>query len=212
MVRILVFDDHAMMRNLMAQELSGLEDFTVSAQADTTEHIEMLIKRHNPDVILMDVSMPDRDGIDTIENLRAQKINIPVMCLTMHMNELLMRKALQVGANGYALKHDAFEDLVYGIRKILAGGTYISSQFNLFKNVTSEDQDGDAKTLSALTRREREVITLIAESKKTSEIARQMSISERTVDAHRRNISEKTGLKDIAKITRFALRVGLIAD
>lgn len=212
MVKLLIFDDHAMMRNLMTQELAALDGFTVSAQLDRTDQIENLINRHTPDLIVMDISMPGRDGIETIRDLRTKKIDVPVMCLTMHMNEVLMRKALQSGANGYALKHDAFEDLVYGIRKILAGGTYISSQFNLLGDNTVDTQKGDGKILSSLTQRERDVVTLIAESKKTSEIAYLLSISERTVDAHRRNISEKTGLGDIAKITRFALRVGLIVN
>ncbi len=213
MIKLLLVDDHTLMRRLLVDELSAVEDFEVVGDLSTGEQALEKAALLAPDVIVMDVSLPGKDGIETTALMRAGGSETPILCLTMHFSRQILNRALKAGVNGYLLKHDAFDDLIYAIRKVSEGSNYVSPQF-MTRALTSDEQPDtdDGTRLDRLTEREREIIVQIANSRKTSEIADILSISERTVDAHRRNILAKTDLKQIAEITRFALRTGLVTD
>jgi len=213
MTRLLIVDDHTMMRQLLAEELGALEDIEVAGSFSTGEEALTQLFNLSPDVVVLDISLPGRDGIDVAAEMRTRGFDKPILCLSMHLSNALASRAFAAGANGYAAKHEAFEDLVGAIRTLANGGRYVSPMLNQ-NAVTGEAaaQNGDQQILDRLSRRERQIVSLFAAGKKTTEIAGQLNISERTVDFHRRNLNEKTGLGSIAELTKFAIRTGLSGD
>lgn len=225
MIQVLIVDDHTLMRELLVDELNEIEDIQVAGDVSTGEEALSRLAQIRPDIVLMDISLPGKDGIEISAEIRARGITIPILCLTMHLNNHILRRALQAGVNGYALKHDAFEDLVTGIRAVVDGKRYISPILMPGETgetgepgepgETGEGQDSildDTRILNKLLPRERQVVTLIAGGRTSAEMADILAISERTIDFHRRNVIEKTGLNRIADITRFAVRAGLSVD
>ncbi len=213
MIRLLIVDDHTMMRQLLVEELSALEEFEVVGDMSTGEEALSRAQLLRPDCIMLDISLPGRDGIEIAADMRSRGISTPILCLTMHLNNHIMRRAIQAGINGYAVKHDTFDDLVKAIKAVVSGQRYVSP---LLMPSTAGFDDGpsasDNDLLQCLSDRERQIVSLVADGKTTGEIAGLLSISERTVDFHRRNVGEKTGLRRIAEITRFAVRTGLAVD
>ena len=145
------------------------------------------------------------DGIETAEQIRASGNQVPIICLTMHLSNAILDRALRAGINGYAVKHDPYETLIEGIRAVASGERYISSSLA----AGNANQSAEEHLMSKLSRREREILTLVASGWTAAEIADHLSISERTVDYHRRNIGEKTGLRRIADIAKFAIKAGI---
>jgi len=213
MIRLLVVDDHTMMRKLLVEEIAEIDDMEAVGDMSTGEEALSRLMQIRPDIVLMDISLPGKDGIEIAAEMRARGIETPVLCLTMHLNTHIMKRAMRAGVNGYALKHDTFEDLVQAIRTVAAGGTFVSPAL-MPQGEPDEDRDAlaDSDVLKSLSPRERQIVTLVAAGRTTSDIARHLSISVRTVDFHRRNIADKTGLRRIADITKFAVRTGLALE
>ncbi len=208
MIKLLLVDDHTIVRNLLRDVFSASGEIEVIADVGSGEAALDLLRDVSPDVIVMDVALPGLDGIETAAQIRARGDETPIICLTMHLSSAILDRALKAGINGYAVKHDAYETLFEGIRAVAAGERFISPSLSS-GGTTGNVED---QILQKLSKREREVVSLVASGWTTSEIADHLSISERTVDYHRRNIAEKTGLRRIADITKFAINAGIATN
>ena len=208
-IRLVIVDDHAMMRQLLSEELDQIASINVVASFSTGEELLARVDQIAPDLVVMDITLPGIDGIETaIQMAGQQDTEIPVLCLTMHLDGATRARAEKAAIAGYAVKHDSFDELVKAVRLVAAGGKYISQ---MLAGQPLSAPDEEQTVLSSLTARERQIVTLIADGLNTSDIASILQISVRTVDFHRRNIATKTGFRGVADLTRFAVRQGLIS-
>ena len=210
MIKLLLVDDHTIVRNLLRDVFSASGEIEVIADVASGEAALDLLADTTPDVIVMDVALPGLDGIETAAQLRARGDKTPIICLTMHLSNAILDRALKAGINGYAVKHDSYETLFEGIRAVSTGERYISP--SLTSGRAMSEGKAEEQILQNLSKRELEVVSLVASGWTTAEIADHLSISERTVDYHRRNIGEKTGLRRIADITKFAINAGIATN
>jgi len=214
-IRLAMVEDHVLMRQLLVEELveelNSLDDIEVVAEFSTCEELLARINQLRADMIMMDVTLPAKSGIEGVKELRELGFNLPILCLTMHFNESTYQRAMQAGASGYAVKQEPFDELLKAIRRVAEGKHYVSAGLGEITDISLNNAEAqkDQALLQQLTSRECEIIKLIAAGKTTAKISADLNISERTVDFHRRNASEKTNLKGIAEITRFAIRTGL---
>jgi DNA-binding NarL/FixJ family response regulator len=208
--RILIADDHAIVRSGLRRVLDSKPDLEVVAEAaDGAEAVE---KSLDGDVHLaiLDVSMPRMTGIQAAAELHKRKPELKILMLSMHDSEQFLFEALKAGASGYVLKSGADTDIVDACRAAMRGESYLypSAVTTLVRDYV--DRDGDDQHFDVLTPREVEVLKLIAEANTSKEIAEKLFISLKTVDRHRQNILDKLGMRDRVELTRYAIRRGLI--
>ena len=206
MIRILVVDDHKIFRQGIVSLLRAEEEFEVIAEAGSGSNAVRIAQNLHPDVIIMDISLPDFDGIEAARRIKASETGAVVILLTMHKEEELLEMASETGVEGYLLKDDAFDDLVYAIKAGLRGERFTSS--SLGPGPVNPPTYPSAP--SPLTRREKEIVALVAEGLTSKEIAEKLFLSVKTVETHRANIMEKLELKGLADLVRYAIKVGLI--
>lgn len=206
MTRIIVVDDHIMFRQGIVSLIKSVEDFEVISEASSGNEAVKLAHDICPNLILMDISLPDINGIEAAKMIKKNNINTEIILLTMHNDESLLEMALKVGIKGYILKNDAFDDLIYAIKTVIGGKKFISS--SLYKDY------GHISDLpispSPLTTREKEIVILITDGLSSKEIAERLFISVKTVEKHRTNIMEKLGLKNMAELVKYAFKIGII--
>jgi len=211
-IHILIADDHSIVREGVRMILDGQEDFDVVGEASTGREALEQARRLKPDVVVMDISMPDMTGIEATAKIRSELPNTQVMGLTMHEDESYVFELLKAGAAGYVLKRAAAEDLVSAVRAAHQGEAFLYPTVakmvvqDFLQRTTSHDKSA----LDGLTDREREVLTLIAEGLTNQEIAGRLYISIKTVQTHRAHIMEKLNLHDRTELVRYAIRKGLI--
>lgn len=212
-IRVLLVDDHRMvregLRSLLARE-PGIE--IVGEASDGRAALE-LVRTLSPHVVVMDVAMPELNGIESTRKIRAENERVKVVGLSMHSDERYVHHMLEAGASGYVLKVAAHEDLVRAVREASLGRTYLSPGISgvVVERSTSQQRGPEVSAYSQLGPREREALQLVAEGKTSGEIAKRMGIAVKTVEAHRRNIFLKLGLRGTAELTKYALREGLIS-
>jgi DNA-binding NarL/FixJ family response regulator len=206
MIQILVVDDHDVVRGLMCDALNAEPGMQVVGDLNSGEAALRAIPALKPDVVILDIGLPGMDGIETAGTLRAKGFEMAILCLTMHLSEPIKERAFAAGVTGYAVKHDPFETLVDAIQTVTAGERFVSPALG------NAEDTGAADLLRRLSKRELEIVSHVASGWTAAEIADFLKISERTVDFHRRSIAEKTGLRRIADITKFAMEIGLRAD
>ncbi len=223
-IRILLADDHDILRQGLKLLLGLQQDMQIVGEARTGREALELTQNLKPDVVVMDISMADMDGLEACNHIRRQEPATQVLILTMHESEEYFLKALQMGAAGYLVKKAAPSDLQAAVRTVAHGGAFLYPglakalirAYLAQPAVTAADSPQDPKAptlaqeLSALTPREVEVLTLVAEGCTNQEIANRLGLSIKTVQAHRANVMEKLGLHDITHLVRFAIRHGLI--
>ena len=212
-IRIVIADDHSIVREGVRMILSGQEDFEVVGEASTGREALAQARALRPDVVVMDISMPDMTGIQATGEIRKELPSVQVLGLTMHEEESYVFELLKMGAAGYVLKRAAAEDLVAAVRAAHRGEAFLYP--SVAKMVVQDDlQRASAKekekALDGLTEREREVLTLIAEGLTNQAIASKLFISIKTVQTHRAHIMEKLNLHDRTELVRYAIRKGLI--
>jgi DNA-binding NarL/FixJ family response regulator len=209
--RIMLADDHAMVRRGLRMVLDAHPDLEVVAEAsDGTEAVE-LGRREDIHLAILDVSMPRRTGLQAAAELSRVRPELRILMLSMHENEQYLFEALRAGASGYVLKASADRDLVEACRATMRGEPFLYPQAVTALVRDWIERGGDADThISPLTPRELEVVKLIAEAHSGEEIARELSISPKTVERHRGNVLEKLGLRDRVELTRWAIRRGLV--
>jgi DNA-binding NarL/FixJ family response regulator len=209
--RILLADDHQLVRAGFRSLLKEIPSTQVVAEAsDGREAIE-LVKKHRPDVVLMDVAMPHLNGLEAVARIRKEFPDTKVMILSMHANEEYVVQALRAGASGYLIKDAAVGELGQAIRAVMKGETYFSPQISkrAIENYLARI-DGNHEPLEKLTPRQREVMQLIAEGNNTKEIAFFLKVSVKTVEAHRTQLMRRLRINDIPSLVRYAMRAGLV--
>jgi two-component system, NarL family, invasion response regulator UvrY len=209
MVRVLIADDHAVVRQGVKQILADQADMTVVGEAAQAHEVLTLVRRQDCDALLLDLSMPGSTGLETLKQLRHERPRLPVLVLTMHPEDQYAVRALKAGAAGYLTKDTAPDDLVTALRRVVRGGRYISQSLaeKLAVDVTTKT-DGPLHEL--LSDREYQVLCLIAGGKAVSAIAGELALSVKTVSTYRARILEKMGLQNNSELTHYAIQNGLV--
>jgi DNA-binding NarL/FixJ family response regulator len=210
-VRIILAEDHRITREGLVNLLQERSDMQVVGEAENGREAVRLARELSPDLVIMDVTMPDLNGIDATRIITSGSNNTKVIALSMYSDKQFVQGMIQAGASGYLLKDCAFEELVSAIQAVIQGDTYLSPGIagivvqDYLNKLTTDRSSAD----TVLTNREREVLQLIAEGNSTKEIAASLSVSVKTVETHRRQIMEKLGIFSIAELTKYAIREGL---
>jgi len=213
MIRILLVDDHTMVREALRGVLEKEHDTQIVAEAGDGETALRLADELSPDVVVMDVALPGPSGIETTRRLLAKHPGVKVLALTSFLERGIIQQMLDVGACGYIVKSAAGDELIRGIRSVLAGRRYLCPEVTALvvadsvRGRRSASGKADNKTL---TWRELQVTTLLAGGKSSPEIAVELHISSRTVDVHRRNIMRKLELHNVVDLAKYAIRTGLM--
>jgi DNA-binding NarL/FixJ family response regulator len=209
MIKILIADDHPIVRQGFKQVLSETADLVVADEAGNGQEVLALVARKDYDVILLDISMPGKNGLEVLKELRITNTKIPVLILSIYPEEQYAIRALKAGASGYLTKASAPEELISAIRKVSRGGKYISS--SLAEKIAYE-LDGDAEKAphDTLSDREYQILLMIASGKTVSDIADEMCLSVKTVSTYRSRILDKMKMKNNAELTTYAIRNKLV--
>jgi len=207
--RILIVDDHAIVREGLKQILAEVDDIEVGGEADNSSHAMQMARRGPWDLVLMDISMPDRSGLETLELLRKEHPGIKVLMLSMHRETQYAVRALKSGAAGYLNKQSAPDQLVDAIRLVASGKKYISPELaqELASEVSGERTQLPHETLS---NREYQTLCLIASGLPVSAIADKLSLSVKTISMYRARMLQKMQLKNNAELTHYAIKHGLV--
>lgn len=208
MIRVLLADDHAMVRKGFHLILEAQPDMEIVGEAGNGREAVELAEKLHPDVVVMDVAMPELNGIEATRRLAASSPHTRILALSMHKDSVYVREILRAGPRGYLLKDSIDTDLISAVRAVARGDGYISP--GVSDAVLSDYRHHVTDPLDLLTSREREVLQMIAESKTNKEIAAALNLSVYTVEAHRGKIMEKLNLHSTGELVRFAVRHGLI--
>ena len=207
-IRILLADDHAVVRQGFKMILNAQADMEIVGEAGNGRQAVELAEQLRPDVVVMDVSMPELNGIEATRRLASSVPHARVVALSMHKDSVYVREILRAGARGYLLKDAVDEDLIAAVRAVSRGEGYLSP--GVADAVLTDYRQHVSDPIDLLTTREREVLQLIAEGKTNKDIATLLKLSVYTVDAHRGRIMEKLNLHSTGELVRFAIRKGLV--
>ena len=210
-IKVLLVDDHRIVREGLRVMLEKEHDITIVGEAEDGRRAEQLAQELVPDVIIMDVTMPDLNGIEATRQITAKLSGVKIIALSMHNDRRFVLNMLKAGAAGYILKDDAFISLSKAIRTVMINKSYLSNQISdMLDNHGFASSHGTKSTDSELlSSREREVLQLVAEGKTSNQIAEKLHISGKTVETHRQQVMFKLNIKNVAELTKYALRVGL---
>ena len=209
--KILLADDHKITRQGLRSLLEDQPDMEVIAEADQGRTAVSLAAELRPNVVIMDVTMPDLNGIEATKRILAHSPNIKIIALSMHSDTLFISEMLKSGASGYLLKDCAFDELADAIRSVVAGKMYLSPSISgiVVDDYLHRLSKVEAPDSNTLTDREREVLQLIAEGKSTKQTALKLHVSIKTIETHRRQIMHKLNIFSVAELTKYAVRKGL---
>jgi DNA-binding NarL/FixJ family response regulator len=207
--KIFVVDDHPIVRDGLVQLVNNESDMTIVGQGDDAYGSLRNIRDAKPDLLLLDVSLKDSDGLELMKELKAQAPELPVLMLSMHDESLYAERSLRAGARGYIMKQESPPMLLEAMRRVLAGEIYVSKQMSailLKRMVGGSSKQQASLPLDRLTDREMEVFRMIGAGKTMRDIAENLFLSVKTVEAHREHIKEKLGFKTSAELLRYAIR------
>jgi DNA-binding NarL/FixJ family response regulator len=206
--RIVVVDDHPMTRAGVVQLINGQPDMQVRAEAGSPAQAFEATARELPDLLLTDMTMPGRSGVEFIKDILAVHPKLPILILSMHDETIYAERALRAGAKGYIMKEAGGDRLLAAIRRVLQGQVYVSEEVSaaIISNLSGSTSRKSHSPIEKLTDREFEVFRLIGFGKSTREIAKELHLSTKTVDVHRGHIKEKLELKDATSLVRHAVR------
>jgi DNA-binding NarL/FixJ family response regulator len=210
-LRILIVDDHAVVRRGVRSLLESQPGWEIAAEATTGREAVDLARQLQPDIVVMDLSLPELNGLDATRQILKESPRSEVLVLTMHHSEELARNVLQAGARGYVLKSDADQNLIAGVESLGRHEPFLTSkvtEFVLGDYVRRSDDEGGSH--AAVTPREREIIQLLAEGRSNKETASHLGVSVKTVEAHRANIMRKLRLNSVSDLVRYAIRNKII--
>jgi DNA-binding NarL/FixJ family response regulator len=207
MITVALADDHIIFRQGLLKLLQSAEDITVTGEAGDGHEILTIILREKPAVAILDITMSGLDGFEVFEQIKNNNLTTKVIFLTMHNDPLTAKKALMSKASGYVVKDNAFEDLLYAIRTVSAGGKFISPSIS--DRILNPPPLRGANH-NVLTEREREILALIASGLTNKKIANQLSISIKTVETHRTRILQKLDVHSTADLVKYAIKTGLL--
>ncbi|MHB1078430.1 MAG: response regulator [Prosthecobacter sp.] len=205
--RLVLIDDHPIMRHGLAQLIRAEEGLDVIGEAGSARDGLEVVGKLKPDLAVIDLTLPDKNGLELVKDIRALHPSTQCIVLSMHDETLYGERSLRAGARGYVMKEEAADHLVTAIHKVISGGLYVSESLNarMLEQVTGASRS-KATGMEALTDRELEILSLIGSGVPTKNIAAQLSISARTVEAHRAHIKEKLGMTDGASMVRYAVQ------
>jgi len=210
---ILIADDHSIIRAGLNSLISSKPEYTVVAEADNGQEALAKALKHEPHLVLIDLSMPKANGTEAIQKIHKRLPDTKTLVITVHNTEEYVHSALKSGANGYILKDDSHDDLMVAIETVLAGKTYLSPSIcaNIVNSyIHNHNHEETNNSWGALTQREREILKLIAEGFKNKDIANYLSISLKTVEKHRSNLMKKLDIHSASNLTSYAINNGLV--
>ena len=210
-IKVLLADDHAMMRGGLRMLLEQNSELAVVGEAEDGRETVRLAKKLSPDVIVMDIAMPDMNGIEATRQIFADRPNSKVIALSMHSDRHFVSEMLKAGATAYLLKQCAVDELITAIKTVLKNQTYLSPCISgvVVDNFVRNPSKTETTVFSHLTDREREVLQLMAEGMTSKGIANQLNLSIKTIETHRMKIMEKLNIHTVAELTKYAIREGL---
>ena len=206
--RILIVDDHPMMRTGLAQLINNEPELKVAAEADNAGQAINLVSRQRFDLALLDISLPDKNGLELIKDIRAIHPDLPVLVVSMHDEMIYGSRVLRAGGRGYIMKQEGGKKFLHAIRQVLAGKIFVSEKMSarILENFSGHQAKDASSPVQQLSDREFEVFQLIGHGVGTRAVAEQLHLSIKTVEVHRANIKEKLGLKTATELVRFAVR------
>jgi DNA-binding NarL/FixJ family response regulator len=210
-VRILIADDHELFRRGVAAELTQVPGWVVSGEATNGRDAVALAAQIKPDVVVLDLTMPELNGLETARQIIAADPGARILILTAHESEQLVREVLSAGAQGYVLKSDAGRTLVAALQALLEGRSFFTS--NVARMVLDgylRNESSEAPSVQSLSAREREIVQLLAEGNSNKDIARALNISVKTAETHRSNVMRKMEFASLAELVRYAIRNKII--
>lgn len=213
-IRVLVADDHAIVREGLGIMLGNQPDMEVVGLATNGREAIRMVDQYQPDVAVMDISMPELNGIEAIQQMLPSHPRMKVIVLSIHETKPYVYRALKAGAKGYLIKETAGLEVVDAVREVYQGERYLSQRIaDLLTDIAfrSLENSGETSPLEQLSPREREILQLVAEGKTSQEIAQRLSISSKTVDTYRSRLMHKIGVEDVAGLVKFAIQHGVIS-
>ena len=210
-IRIVVADDHKIMREGLKALIDKQPDMEVAAEAQDGLTATKLARKLLPHVIIMDIGMPEMNGIDATREIVAENKDIKIIALSMHSDRRFVLEMLKAGASGYLLKDSAFEELVTAVHTVMTGQSYLSPRITDIgvKEYLHNLPRNESSAFTILTQREREVLQHLAEGKSTKQIASTLNLSVKTVETHRQQIMDKLQIRSVAELTKYAIREGI---
>ena len=210
-IRIILADDHKIVREGLRALIEKQPNMEVIAEAQNGRTAVELVQKLLPEVVIMDVVMPDLNGIEATRQIVAKAPGVKVIALSMHSDRRFVVEMLKAGASGYLLKDCAFEELVNAIRAVVVNRTYLSPKIadNMIKDFVRLFPKTELSVFSVLTPRQRQVLQLLSEGKTTRQIATHLQVSVKTVETYRQQIMDKLNIHSIAELTKYAIREGL---
>lgn len=212
---ILIVDDHALMRNGLEAMLESEAGYEVVGVASDGMTAMRAVAELQPDIVMMDLSMPKTSGMDAIVQIKRQHPHVKIIALTFHKEDKYIHATLEAGADAYVLKDDSRTELFSALSNVANGKSYLSPSIVdkvMAGYISGGDGPASEPSWEVLTRREREVIKLIAEGKRTKEIATYLSLSPKTIEKHRTNLMRKLDLHNVSEVTVYALKNGFVSD
>jgi len=206
--RIFIVDDHPMMRQGLAQLINYEPDLQVSGEAESAEQALSAIDGSKPDLILADVTLTGRSGLELIKDIQALRPDLAVLVISMHDESLYAERVLRAGGRGYVMKQEGGKQIMQAIRQVLSGQIYVSPKMSakILEALSGRRSDASNSPLERLTDREFEVFQLLGEGKGTRQIAEQLHVSVKTIEVHRLHIKEKLKIDDAPSLVRYAVR------
>lgn len=214
-MRILVADDHDIIRRGLKELLTSRAGWEVVAEAKTGREAVALTEQYKPDIVVLDVSMPDLNGLDAARRIHKAFPKIGILILTLHFSDMLVRNIVEAGARAYIMKSDADRDLISAVEALGNRRTFFTARaadmlFNDFSQPGTSTSEPQAITRDRLTPREREIVQLLAEGKSSKEVAVALGISVKTAETHRANIMRKLELHSVSEVVRYAVKNQII--
>lgn len=211
MVKIVIADDHVVLREGVRALLNAVQDWEVVAEANDGFEVLPLVEQHCPDIVVLDLSMPNLGGVETIARIQKLQVKPKVLVLSAKDDEMSVREALRNGAQGFVPKTAPAHELEFALRSIIKGQTYLSPSVSsgvLTRGINEEDKT--STPITELSMREREVMKLLSEGRPNRDVAKMLHISPRTVDSHRANIMKKLGITSNAELVQMAIKYGVV--
>ena len=210
-MRILIVDDHGIVREGLKSLLQNQSDMEVVGEGQDGQVAVELAEQLSPDIVIMDMSMPNLNGIEATRFILQHRPNIKVIILSMHSDRHIVKETLEAGASAYVLKSNLFDEMLRALEIVAEGGRYLSPRITdvVIDDYVGKLTEGESGKTPKLTSRERQIVQLVAEGKTIKEIARILHISPKTADSNRRQIMNKLGFSSVAELTKYAIREGL---
>jgi len=206
--RILIVDDHPMMRTGLAQLIGSEDDLKVAAEVDNAGQAIDFVSKQKFDLALVDISLPDKNGLELIKDLRALNPDLPILVVSMHDEMIYAERVLRAGARGYIMKQEGGQKFLQAIRQVLSGQIFVSEKMSarILENISGGHSGSAASPVRRLSDREFEVFQLIGQGIGTKDIATRLHLSIKTVEVHRANIKQKLDLDTATELVRYAVR------